>query len=131
MISGRGYVKVGRFDLEALLLQRIQSFCLVAPDGAFSAERYQHLLDSARHRLRQWPAVGGNLSSRLKELDAQSVQRSKELVSAIKGDLGRAPCSPGSARWTHDFLHWVDSSIQATSLEVVKQNNAEVELTGV
>ena len=112
MISGRGYVKVGQFDLEALLLQRIQSFCLVAPDGAFSAESYQKLLDRARGQLRQLPTVADNLSSRLKGLDAQSVQRSKELVRALKGELERAPCSLGSARWTHDFLHWIDSSIQ-------------------
>ena len=112
MISGRGYVNVGRFDLEALLLQRIQSFCLVAPDGAFSAESYKKLFDRARGQLRQLPTVVGNLSSWAKGLDAQSVQRSKELVSALKGELGRAPCSLGSARWTHDFLHWVESSIQ-------------------
>lgn len=112
LISGRGGVTVGRFDLEALLLQRIQSFCLVAPDGAFSAESYEKLFDRARGQLRQLPTVVGNLSSWAKGLEPQSVQRSQELVSALKGELGRAPCSRGSARWTHDFLHWVESSIQ-------------------
>lgn len=118
MVSGRVVLKVGRFDLESLLLQRVQSFCLFAPDVVFSGEQYQRLLKENGSRLRALPDCASDLLHRWRAIDGREVRRSREIVGALRAQLGRPPCSPGSARWTLELLHWLSDNMRSDGDEV-------------